>query len=73
MTRLKVTALLMAASVTAMSGQGEPAAVDPPALAGTWTLNRELSHFRARWGSAWTSSRPAGPAPAIPSASRAEA
>ena len=45
MTRLKVTALLMAASVAAMAGQGKPAAVDPPALAGTWTLNRALSQF----------------------------
>jgi hypothetical protein len=45
MTRLKVTALLMAASVTAMSGQGKPTAVEPPALAGTWTLNRALSQF----------------------------
>jgi hypothetical protein len=45
MARLNVTALLMAASVAAMSGQGKPRAVDPPALAGSWALNRALSQF----------------------------
>ena len=45
MTCLKVTALLMAASVAAMSGQGKPPAAEPPALAGSWALNRELSQF----------------------------
>jgi len=45
MTRLNVTALLMAASVAAMSGQGKPAVVEPPALAGSWALDRALSQF----------------------------
>jgi hypothetical protein len=45
MTRLKVTALLLAASIAAISGQGKPTPFAPPALAGTWTLNRELSQF----------------------------
>ncbi len=45
MTRLTVTALLLAAGVAATSGQGQPAAADPTAFDGTWTLNRELSQF----------------------------
>jgi len=50
MTRLKITAMLMAASVAAMSGQGKPAAVEPPALAGTWALKRALSQFPRELG-----------------------
>jgi hypothetical protein len=45
MTRLKMTVLLMAASVVAISAQTKPTAVDQSELAGTWTINRALSQF----------------------------
>jgi hypothetical protein len=45
MTRANLTAVLMAACVAAVSGQGKPAGVEPPDLSGTWKLNREQSQF----------------------------
>jgi hypothetical protein len=48
MTRVNAAALgfsLMAACSTIVIGQGRPAAVAPAELAGTWTINRELSQF----------------------------
>ena len=45
MTRASVAALVVAASVAAVSGQGRPAAPVPIDLDGTWKLNREQSQF----------------------------
>jgi hypothetical protein len=48
MTRLQATALivmLVAGGAVATSGQGNPAVLVPVELAGTWTLNRDLSQF----------------------------
>jgi len=45
MTRMSVAAMLLAASVASMSGQGKPAAPAEAALGGTWKLNRDLSQF----------------------------
>jgi hypothetical protein len=45
MTRASIAALVLAASVAAVSGQGRPAAPMPVDLDGTWKLNRELSQF----------------------------
>jgi hypothetical protein len=42
-TRANTTVLLVLACVAAVSGQGKPAIHEPPDLAGTWKLNRELS------------------------------
>jgi hypothetical protein len=45
MTRASIAALVLAASVAAVSGQGKPAAPVPVDLDGTWKLNREQSQF----------------------------
>jgi hypothetical protein len=45
MTPAKVAVVLVTAWVTAMSGQGKPAAPAPVDLDGVWKLNRELSQF----------------------------
>jgi hypothetical protein len=45
MTRVSLAALVVAASVAAVSGQGKPAAPVPVDLDGAWKLNRELSQF----------------------------
>jgi hypothetical protein len=37
--------MVLAACVAALSGQGKQATIEPPALAGIWKLNRELSQF----------------------------
>jgi hypothetical protein len=50
MTRASVAALVLFASVTAVSGQGKPAAPAPVDLDGTWKLNRALSQFPRELG-----------------------
>jgi len=48
--RTVAAALLVAACVVGMSGQGKPAATAPVDLDGSWKLNRELSQFPSDLG-----------------------
>ena len=48
--RTFAAALLMAACVAGVSGQGKPAATAPVDLDGSWKLNRELSQFPSDLG-----------------------